>query len=507
MVPSGTATHTIKVTDGTNDISSPPSGAPTIASTASPQPNTVNFIFPSSGSVCIVLTSVASDEPLITIDLGFLGTARDWNLGANRGPDVYSAYVSSAGVVSLENLNWISSDCAVSDTSLYTCTFVSGTFSAAPNCLVSVISSNTTNDTVARISQDPTSTTVVVRTGTSSEATGFTKSANAFQIECQKSGVDFAKSGVGYTPDITAWKIDANISGANISLGTSAQTAYVTPNSASLTLTTNTSAGSAPVGISCSSTNDNSALASTCSVGSEEPGITAVFPRAGLVKACFDFSHHITTAASGVVNATFQVVRTANGSQTIAEEGKSREQSSLAISSSRVVVPFSLCGTLAIPSGDRHTIRLMYEQSVTATVTTSEIYADADTNNGQRDIHVTIQYIDQSVTAPNILNTLVTKYAGVYAVESAHISSADAVSEESGDWINGSCTNATTGKATCNFNSGIFSADPVCICAPDNGANTTCRISSSSSSSVTVDVISDTTLANGDFNLVCAGPR
>ena len=52
---------------------------------------------------------------------------------------------------------------------------------------------------------------------------------------------------------------------------------------------------------------------------------------------------------------------------------------------------------------------------------------------------------------------------------SAKVSSADAVTEENISFINGNCTNATTGRGTCTYDTGIFSVTPNCLLTGDNG--------------------------------------
>ena len=68
LTPSGSATHTLDVTDGSTTLASA-----TITSFAVPTETFLNFSFPTSGSVVLRLSSVASDEPSITIDGCFLG--------------------------------------------------------------------------------------------------------------------------------------------------------------------------------------------------------------------------------------------------------------------------------------------------------------------------------------------------------------------------------------------------------------------------------------------------
>lgn len=97
----------------------------------------------------------------------------------------FTAKVSSAGVVSAENTNWINGNCVTSDTSLQTCSFNASLFSVSPNCTTSVNSSATANDLTALIDV-VSSATIAVRTMNNTA-----KSAQAFTINCQKSDTDF----------------------------------------------------------------------------------------------------------------------------------------------------------------------------------------------------------------------------------------------------------------------------------------------------------------------------
>ena len=74
---SGTATHTLTVYDGSSNIVTPV----TITSSATGAPRTtVNFVFPTSGTIAARLTSVASDEPSIKTDECVIASANEWNL-------------------------------------------------------------------------------------------------------------------------------------------------------------------------------------------------------------------------------------------------------------------------------------------------------------------------------------------------------------------------------------------------------------------------------------------
>lgn len=480
---SGTATHTIQAYDGTNVLSSV-----AITSSTTPTRASANFIFPSSVTVALRIYANA-DEPSVAIDDCFLGPAESFNLGLDKPQDVFSATIANDGTVTNENSDWISGNCTNADPRV--CTFVTSFFSAAPNC-------TTDGEDV---------------TAVSSSSVSVDQNAVITRINCQKTGTDALQA--AYRPDIAAWRVDANISGANISLGTSAQSAYVTPNNASLTLTQNT--GSSSVGISCSSTNDNSVGSTTCSAGSEEPGIVVDIPRAGHVEVCFDFSHYVNhTTLSGDLTSTFEVQRTSNGSQTIAENGKSRISSGGSYGASASFTyfnPHTLCGRFNITSAAKHTFRLMYEQG-TLTGTSNLILADAAASYGQRDIHVTARYIDQSVPAPLLVGSVVSNSSGVLKeiIANLNCDAGSAITSQTGSTSNGvaSIGNVSGGACAVTLASGTFSTTPYCWATPNAAfasAGLILSAAASSSTAISVDCEDDASGActSYDFNLLCKG--
>jgi hypothetical protein len=95
QTPSGTATHTLSVYDGTNTLVSS-----TITSSTLPTYTGVNFIFPSSGTIQLRMTSVAADEPLIAIDDCYIGAAFNITQVSQAsyygGTDIYATGVTCA---------------------------------------------------------------------------------------------------------------------------------------------------------------------------------------------------------------------------------------------------------------------------------------------------------------------------------------------------------------------------------------------------------------------------
>lgn len=138
-------------------------------------------------------SGVTGSAAIINVQDAYFGPAR--NIGTGVPPNTFTAKVSTAGVVSDETgEDWLNGNFAVTDTSLFTGTFVTSKFSVAPTCTVSAIDPDTTVSVDVRLSTDTTTTTVVVRTGYSSTSTSFTKSAAKFSIRCSKTGADETKS-------------------------------------------------------------------------------------------------------------------------------------------------------------------------------------------------------------------------------------------------------------------------------------------------------------------------
>lgn len=104
-------------------------------------------------------------------------------------PDmVYSAKISSTGVVSDENTDFINGNCTMSGTNnaLATCNFLSGIFTVAPNCLVT---SRSSGIIISNVHTQATASSVVFY--------GTTPSTNAavdMNILCQKQGADYKTS-------------------------------------------------------------------------------------------------------------------------------------------------------------------------------------------------------------------------------------------------------------------------------------------------------------------------
>lgn len=127
--------------------------------------------------------------------------------------DTYSAKVAADGTVSAENLEWITGNAVVSDTSLFTFTLKSGLSTVPMNCLISNAGANGVTDTEIN---NVTSSSVVARV---TNSTNGSKVAVAFTLLCQKQGADY----LGKTAKAVA--SDANVRSIG-SIGVDVQSVY-----------------------------------------------------------------------------------------------------------------------------------------------------------------------------------------------------------------------------------------------------------------------------------------
>lgn len=205
------------------------------------------------------------------------------------------------------------------------------------------------------------------------------------------------------TSDQSSWFIDANIGGANPSLGATSITSYTEISNASLDLVLRS--GSAPAQIGCSGTNPPTGT--TCSAGNESVALAWTPPFTGYFDVCFDFSHNFDLASTAVADAVFQVVETGTNNQTILAEGGSRVESRGNITSANnLTFPHKVCGSFLVSSVSQKVHRLMYELSASGTVNTNVLNADRSASLGQRDIRVTIRPSTMNVARPVLVGDI-----------------------------------------------------------------------------------------------------
>lgn len=105
---------------------------------------------------------------------------------ANASLRTESASISNTGVVAEKfGVDWINGNCSLSDTSLFTCSFNSGTFSGDPDYTPSIVNSTVIGSAPqVKLSADATSSSGVFRTYYTDNVTDIAKYAYNFKVTC-----------------------------------------------------------------------------------------------------------------------------------------------------------------------------------------------------------------------------------------------------------------------------------------------------------------------------------
>lgn len=144
---------------------------------------------PSSGSVGVSLVTTGATTADVYVDNAYNGISKAVNQGAPNNSFV--AFMDSSGNISGENEDWISGNCSVSDTSLYTCTFVTGKFSARPICNIDVkVAGDSSTSSYTVVHDDDNTTTSQLKFRTAGGGVKVNLRAN---ITCNRSGSDFSQ--------------------------------------------------------------------------------------------------------------------------------------------------------------------------------------------------------------------------------------------------------------------------------------------------------------------------
>jgi hypothetical protein len=409
-----------------------------------------------SNGINIASTGLVSGT--IYIDDAFVGAA-SLTQNMNACDDVsceteFSARVSSLGVASAENKDFISS-CSRSTTGTYSCLFNSGVFSLSPNCSVTPITSafNTISRDVIATSSGIDYKVVNV---------GSTPALNDQEVTiiCQKQGADF-----------TAAK---QLSNGNTYSSTNADTDW-----ASCGHTTSSFTGFGTV----------SAIETQCK-------------RQGgdlLMKGKFAYN-------SGTATETRLSLPLWNGSQlnSVGSSSIPSLQMTGDAASTGFASNYFRMASLIEPSVSYMTFGVQQTTSSVLTKAQGSLFAGA--GSVSFNARIPIEGWQQS-------NIIIGQFNGLESCNntlectdtfSAKVSAAGVVSGENVDWINGSCSVAT-GTFTCNFNSSIFTVAPNCVASPNNTpgvAASGISVIGQTSSAVTVYTY-DNVQAARPFSLVC----
>ncbi len=256
---------------------------------------------------------------------------------------------------------------------------------------------------------------------------------------------------------------DVNIGGANPDLGTGNVASYTEIIDAGLDMVINPN--SDPAEIPCSTTNPSTGL--TCAAGSESVGIVIQVTETARYKACAQISNTSTAAVSTSTINAFQWVETPNNAQTISQLGREIAHNSNTPSTSGIQgisFPNRMCSSFTLSTGQK-TLRIMYEQAVTGSITSSVVVADRSASAGQRDVHITVEKMDQHSLPPFFPEVRNKADSGITNVNLRAFeilcSSSSAVTTDQASAIS-SIGNISSGVCTIELNT-VFSNKPQCV--------------------------------------------
>lgn len=468
QTPSGTATHTISAYDGTNSLATT-----NVYSNTTPVNTGALFVFPSSGTMAIRITSVASNEPLIAIDDCFIGSADGTYLSLVKSNDILSARVDSAGtpsIVSQSPVNWISSltDNGTGDT---TVNFTSGVFTTAPHCVASGYIATPFRFCSAYTSTAISATAVRIRCAND----GGVAVDDNFFLSCQKVGADNQPHALKVDQVANSW------SGYH-------------DNTCSFPRT-NTAYGDPTTDASCALIERTNANFGTVTGSNNLPSITFTPSRAGRYFICANVS------AVGATSGADLALRLWDGTTTIAE----RDWDAAAATTASTV---SLCGLYVSNSTSAKTISVQSKSS-TGAITIQVL-------TGASAVEWSIFQSDQSFPAPAVANSVTNPSNGVTNTCSGYIDNTGTPTVVRSD---NNCVSSVTdngvGDVTLNFAAGTFSsASYNCGMTAAPNANVGSSVQTydfgTARTSTALRVRtgdSSWALADRDFEFICMGPK
>ena len=489
---SGTATHTFTVDNGTTNIVTP---VTINSSTDRFQRTAVNFIYPSSGSIRIKVTSVAANEPNIYIDDCYLGEATN------------VSSVSQAQLVGTVKVT----GCAGAWTTTST-TYAN--FATQTGCSYAV-----TGQALA-----PTTNVPGIRFN--NLAPGDYRIEYEGTVNSQTAGKDMFFQ---FWDGTSTAREDSSIYGATSALsiaGISQSISYTSPQS-NVTLQIR---GKVPV------------ATGTASIW----GTTAA---PGVIKLWYFPSQSQLAVSSAQTNydwAFYTPTFTNLGTVTTPECQHKRDAADLLLrckfttgTTVAAEVRVSLPGSLTIDSTKVPSVQqagVWYRNNTGATnvyyvlataglsyITVSNqvgvgAFANATGSSfGSSEIQffsarIPISGWSENQKAPTLIGSVTSNASGAERFERAQVTSSCTsrpctIASQSGSWLT-SITRSATGTYSINYPSGTFSAAPTCVCNSSINQNRFCSTQSATTTSVSILMADQTnTLLDSAFNILCMGAR
>lgn len=513
---SGTATHTIQAYDGTNIV-----GSSTITSdTNSFSRTSLNFVFPTSGSIVLRLVSVASNEPEIYIDDCYMGLAEGFNIGSVS----QASFFGSITYAATANCNWQNSGNATqtyqnfsADTDCPTPTvsgFVSAPGTKIPGAVISSLppgnymvvatgvfqgGATAINNAVFRL-HDGTNplngvSTTNIGTNTSSNETGAGPVIAYVNYTAPQSNVTIQMQSANYAGVSATQQINTNSNAFNISIyryPTSEETAY-RPEVQNVWGSTYWPDGT---GSFTTTSASYTAVTAASMLG------TAV--RTGRAVACAD-TNAICIEIPSMPAGSYKVEYSGG---IIGDSG-----TSCAISAYDGTTDYEMSGTNGGGTIIGHTV-ITYSSQQTDKEFTIRIKRTSGVNNCQVATslalghNITITPLSQNIPAPVLVGSITSGAVGAERIERATFTNTGscAVSRQSGSWVS-SVADPGAGVCTINLTTGLFSSTPDCVCSTvDPGY--LCNVTAASTTQLTTNTYVHSGAATDvGFTIHCMGPR
>lgn len=489
---SGTATHTITVNDGTNDIVT----AATIeSSTSAFVLSGVTFPFPLSGTIRIKITSVNANEPEVYIDECYLGR------NAQIAPvHQITNWVSYTPTGTWTGVTYTGKWRRVGDTLQAK---VGITMAGAPSgggTLYVTIPSGLTIDTTKQAGSNGATTANVFGTGkTFNGASTVTNLSVSYGTTGANVAVVYENNSAAALGAVTTTTPFTYASGMTVDIefmvpisGWISETAY-RPDATGVVWTSYTPTLKGGTNGS-TFTNQTTTGMYRCDGDTLQMQVYTVFSGApGTGTGSF-----IWTLPSGFTADTAKMPTTnlvSLGSAKFLDSGTQFYVGTVTYNSAQ-------SGGLSVaPQGAAST-----EASATVPMTV----ASSDTISFIANVPVTSDSPCSKVRAPLLVGSVTSNSSGAERIERATValcsSSPCTITSQSGTWLS-SITRASAGNYTANFPAGMWITAPTCLCTTAGGPYT-CVPNSTTTTTSNIQVFNNTfTNADGEIRIMCMGPR
>ena len=523
---SGTCTHTLAAYDGSANLITP---VTITSSTTTYARTSLNFVFPSSGSIQLLLTS-AADEPSVSIDDAYLGLAEGFNVmqvsqAKTLGKHVYDTssqvwsvsvggtYTSFSANASIPSPTTYGSGISTPGTKIPAIVLNNvgpGTYypefrgiaytNGTAGTMCRWWDGTTSGDQNAAYVGNPSSGNSSLGVIRGSFYYSTAQSSVTFQLQCRTitgttQTVFVGNNIVGDTASFELTYLPSSIEIAyRPDLVGSSWSGY---HDSTCTWTrTSTSYGDFTADTSCALvqlTNSNFGTVTTTGGSNALPGIDFTPARAGKYEVCVNGQGY----SSGVAGTTFGY-EFVDGSGTLIAEIPPFVQPV----TSGYNIPFSGCAQFRVSSVATFTVKL-YGKSSSSVVNIN--------NNAQTALNWTIKQIETNIPTPILVGSVTSGSAGAERIErvkstSSCSSNPCTIASQSGSWVSSWARNST-GNYTINFAAGTFSAAPNCVVMADNLSPVVASSATSSAYNFATYNSSHTISDSGLMDVICIGPR